>query len=980
MTRPTHYHWPAAVLLRAATASSPAPPPHDLDDPRHVADWLRTTWSEPRTAAVLTQTSPALAERVGALLAQPAARERDLRRAACSTLSYLLRWQGRSTPVDRLAGVATVQTAERTKVLLGTADRTVVRADAGWLGHIIKRLRAFEELARQLKLRANNTAVARGTRLTTIGAAPLTGDELAPLDTSIRNTRIVQTAIGRAKQPVTATAICQALAGNSNIPESVVGAKKISGLLASLIDLGVLLDSLIPPADALDAFGHVIAALPEADNVTAPALGRLRAELARIHHDLTTDPRAAARRMTALAGPEASSTPLVVDTALDAEVQITESVLAAARDAAEMMLRLSPYPNGYPAWAEYHERFLRRYGDGAVVPLLELVADSGVGYPAGYSASALDPVARTLTARDEVLLALIQKAAVASDEEIVLTEQLIRALAITTPHPPQLPSRIEIGVEVHAASCDAIDRGNFELAITSAPRPASSMIGRHLHLLSSPDRQALAATYEAAASGALPVQLLCPPRRRRNENITRTGPILPHTIDIAGTDDRNAIALHDLGVTANTQQMRLIQLSSGQMIEPRVAHALEAGVHTHPLARFIAEINTAHAAVYKRFHLGGATRLPHVPRIRYKKTILSPARWLLNANDLPTAPEGQDSAFQHWCARWRVPQHVAIVEGDRLLPMDLFHLAHRQLLTDRLNRTGHLELRETAAPEDLGWIGRAHELVIPLMLNPERATPAPAPAPPSLIRTVNDTVIAARLHGHPARFEEILLEHLAPLADTAQARWWFERRRTPAGQQYLEVFLQPHHPFHDIAAELRALADRLADAHLVSGLELIGYEPPQIGAGLDNFHAVLCADSAAAISQIRTATVGQTAAEALAAVSVLHIATAITGTTAAGDALILSCVPQGSGPLSRQLREEAFDVSDRPPTAVIEPWDVRASCIRDLPALASSSALFKRLTRQHISRALGAAPEYEPTAFRLARAAALRRISLDGRR
>lgn len=954
MTRPTHYHWPSAVLLRAATAGSPAPIPHDLDDLDHVTDWLKTIWSEPRTAGVLTQTSPALAERVTALLAHPAAHDRDLRRAACSTLAYLLRWQGRSTPVDRLAGVAIAHPAQRAKVRLGTADRTVVRADAGWLGHIINRLRSDDALTEQLTLRTNNTTTVRGTRLTAIGGAPLTVDELAPLETSVRNTRIVQAVLRRVEQPLTATAICQALAVST--PGSVAEATKVSGLLTSLIDLGVLLDSLIPPADALDALGHVIAALPEANDTDTPAFGGLRAELAGIHHDLAADPEAAARRMIALAGPlSPAPTPLVVDTALDAEVQMPESVLAAARDAADIMLRLSPYPHGYPAWAEYHHRFLHRYDDGATVPLLELVADSGLGYPAGYSASALAPATRTLTARDEVLLAIIQKADVAGNEEIVLTEPTINALATAA---PLLPSRIEIGVEVRATSCEAINRGMFELAVTSAPRPASSMIGRHLHLLPSPDRQTLAATYEAAAPGALPVQLLCPPRRHRNENITRTGPVLPHTIDIAGNGSRNAIALNDLAVTADTQQMRLIQLSTGHMVEPRVAHALEAGVHTHPLARFIAEINTARAAVYKRFHLGAAARLPHVPRIRYKKTILSPARWLLNTNDLPAVPEGQDAALQEWCTRWHVPKHLTIVEGDRLLPVDLHHLSHRQLLADRLHRTGHLELREAAAPEDLGWICRAHELIIPLLLDPEQATPAPRPAA-SMIPTDTEMVVAARLLGHPARFEEVLLDYVSPLADTVQTRWWFERWSAPAGGQLLEVFLGPGgRKAHDLAAEFRLMVDQLAEARLLSELSLIRYDPLQIGARFECFQAVFAADSAAAIAQVRTAADGQVA----------------------GDVLVLSCVPQGSGPVSRQLRDQTFDVSDRPPAAVITPWDVRASRTRDLTAPGDPAVLFTRLTRQHISRALGQAPEHEATVLRLARAAALRRISRDGRR
>ena len=176
------------------------------------------------------------------------------------------------------------------------------------------------------------------------------------------------------------------------------------------------------------------------------------------------------------------------------------------------------------------------------------------------------------------------------------------------------------------------------------------------------------------------------------------------------------------------------------------------------------------------------------------------------------------------------------------------------------------------------------------------------------------------------------------------------------------------------------MVDQLAKTHLFSELNMIRYEPHQIGAGFDCFQAVLAADSEAAITQIRTVTDGQAAAEALAAVSVLHIAAAIARTTAAGNALTLSCVPQGSGPISRQLCDQAFDLADTSPASVIESWDVRTGCIRDLPTPGSPSVLFKRLARQHIGRAFGPAAEHEATVLRLARAAALRRISLDGRR
>jgi hypothetical protein len=50
--------------------------------------------------------------------------------------------------------------------------------------------------------------------------------------------------------------------------------------------------------------------------------------------------------------------------------------------------------------------------------------------------------------------------------------------------------------------------------------------------------------------------------------------------------------------------------------------------------------------------------LPYLPRLRYGKTVLAPARWLLAAADLPapTAPLPEwASALDAWRERWRVP-------------------------------------------------------------------------------------------------------------------------------------------------------------------------------------------------------------------------------------------------------------------------------------------------------------------------------------
>src|SRR5262249_19256688 len=155
----------------------------------------------------------------------------------------------------------------------------------------------------------------------------------------------------------------------------------------------------------------------------------------------------------------------------------------------------------------YHYRFRSRYGVGALVPVLELIADSGLGLPSDYLGSARERAPRYVSERDEKLLALIQRATLDGSGEITLTDQIIQDLTAADPVDRALPSRVEVAVEVRSHSVEALSRGRFTLAVTGTPRPGSSMAGRHAHVLPADARDALATSFAAADPGAVAAQL-----------------------------------------------------------------------------------------------------------------------------------------------------------------------------------------------------------------------------------------------------------------------------------------------------------------------------------------------------------------------------------------------------------------------------------------------------------------------------------------
>src|ERR1019366_2643419 len=122
------------------------------------------------------------------------------------------------------------------------------------------------------------------------------------------------------------------------------------------------------------------------------------------------------------------------------------------------------------------------------------------------------------------------------------------------------------------------------------------------------------------------------------------------------------------------------------------AGALPVQVSCPPVyARSVCEITRARAAVYMPFSWGAASSLPFLPRLRYRRTVLAPARWNLPASDLPgaAAPWQQwKDAVAGWWRQFRVPAAVYLGEADNLRRLHLDHDMHRTLLRAHLDRRG----------------------------------------------------------------------------------------------------------------------------------------------------------------------------------------------------------------------------------------------------------------------------------------------------
>ncbi|MEU9486000.1 lantibiotic dehydratase family protein [Streptomyces decoyicus] len=632
--------------------------------------WLGTVWADGTFRQAVSNASPDLALQVQAILDGRSPKPRRVRRAALATARYAIRYERRSTPYGYFAGVALTEFGDTMKVRFGDRHQAVTRPDPVALDEAISAWEMDGTRMADVDVRVNTLAQQCEGHM----YVPSEGDAEFRLALSSPALRFV---LDAACSPIRYSLLADKLA--AEFPAT--SERDRTKLLGELLRVRLLRSSLRAPATVIDPTEPLPTAL-----------------LAHVRD------RSAA-----------------TDLRLDATVRLPREVLTEAETAATVLARLATHPNGTPSWCRWVEQFTERYGETTEVPV-EVATDPerGVGFPDGFVKVVEPP--RPMSRRDRLLLELAGTAAVDGTRSVVLAGALIDELEAAVERPNLTAPHLELAVQVHARSAQALERGNFRLRVVTVSRSAGSMTGRFWHLL--PDTGATYTDLPTVEPGAELAQLSFHAGRVPADLLTRAPRVLPRIVSVGEFrhPGEGVLFPFDLAVGVRDGRPYLVEIATGTHLELLAPTAINFlwNNYTPPMARFLSEISRATAPQVTWFDWGAAWTLPFTPALTYRRSILAAARWKVRTRDLPgrTAPLEEWTELLHaWRGRFRVPDRVLLAEDDQQLPLDLRQDVHLDLLRAHLDASpiGVATLHEAPPPDADGWIaGRAHSLVLPL--------------------------------------------------------------------------------------------------------------------------------------------------------------------------------------------------------------------------------------------------------------------------
>lgn len=201
-------------------------------------------------------------------------------------------------------------------------------------------------------------------------------------------------------------------------------------------------------------------------------------------------------------------------------------------------------------------------------------------------------------------------------------------------------------------------------------------------------------------------------------------------LSISNLDQKFVIPLSDIMISIKRNKIILKSKKLKKEIFPILTTAHNFRDSSFPVYRFLCDIQ------YQNFFSNGLMlnlnlNLNHVPRIRYKNTILRLASWETTKNELTEIFENELNdilkmqSISLWIKNRRIPQYVLISEDDNEMFIDFYNINSVNVFLSLLKKKNKLKIVEflfndkTAIIKDSFGNPYRNQIIIPLFKNDE---------------------------------------------------------------------------------------------------------------------------------------------------------------------------------------------------------------------------------------------------------------------
>jgi len=651
---------------------------------------------------------------------------KDIDKVVSKILRLLIRMSSRPTPFGMYAGISVGSWSNHSDLVIASEPAsTATRLDSEFAAKLA--LSMEQKYLKSLLLFANPAVSIRRNRVYLLEKAP-TLNELDVDGLSIQATPEIVDVLKLAHEPAPYSRLAEVLGATGMTEEDA------HGILSQLVETTFLLTNLRASAVEAAAPSMMSALSDIAECGEKSLLFNMAKNSALIDKSIDTIDTSKLNTMVREGGDVVSTAAgmgLQTDTALStAGGTLNKAVATAVSRMVELLIKLGCVESGALHIADYRDRFLAKY-DHREAPCLELLnQDVGLGLPNSADGQRQAPIDAK---KQRVMNGLVHKAIRNHQFEIVLDDAVIESLSDKPPSRDKLPSSLDAFVTILASSLADLDAGRFVIASCRPVAGAGRNLGRFADLAPLPVPSALAEcdkAEQAVEPDAVIAEVCSIPRTLRVANVRSARHARGFEIPVhSGSKASNAIGLDDLLVGVENGRFYVRSLKLGCRVRTSVTNLMNAKFDT-AIARFLGDVSKDGILEIVPFSWGAASQSVFLPRLRYDKFIISPARWHLSSADIPIEPGLPAEKFSHWLAAWRtewfVPRYVYLTQGDNRLLLDLDNSQHRDELRLELSAVKQHELIQLeeafCQPEQLWLQGEdghfVSELVVPLIKGP----------------------------------------------------------------------------------------------------------------------------------------------------------------------------------------------------------------------------------------------------------------------